>query len=275
MIVLLSQLGKIESEDLASAVDGIDVVIAGRNVPLLQKGRMIGNSVVAYGGDQGWYVGRTVVTLDANRHMTTGESDMDILGPDVPGQPAMLERVRGFEDALNERLRREEKERAAAASMRTPGAVAAEDEPDHFVGAEVCGRCHGVEYRQWRTTPHAHAWQALVEVRKDATPECVKCHVVGYQEAGGFHTGDDAGRLGNVQCENCHGMGTRHDSFRTAAARVPETTCRSCHDATSSPTFDFALYQPHVVHHPVANLKPIPESPARKLMRAKATEGSH
>jgi len=38
VIVLLSELGKVESEDLVTAVDGIDVVICGRNVPLLQKG---------------------------------------------------------------------------------------------------------------------------------------------------------------------------------------------------------------------------------------------
>ena len=267
VIVLLSQLGKVESEDIATAVEGIDVVVAGRNVPLIQRGRLIKHSVVAYGGDQGWYVGRSVLTLDATHHVTTGDNDMDILGPDVPGEPAMLARVKTFEDALNERLRVEEKERAAAAAMRTPGSDPTEDEPDHFVGAEVCGRCHGLEYRQWQTTPHAHAWQALVDARKDATPECVKCHVVGYQQVGGFHSGDDAGRLGNVQCENCHGMGTQHDSFRAVAAKVEEPTCRSCHDATSSPTFDFALYQPHVLHHPVADLKPIPESPAKRLMR--------
>ena len=53
VIVLLSQLGKVEGEDLVTAVDGIDVVILGLNVPLLQKGRLIKNTVACYGGDQG------------------------------------------------------------------------------------------------------------------------------------------------------------------------------------------------------------------------------
>src|SRR5262249_37576740 len=37
VIVLLSQLGKVETEDLVTAVDGMDVAIAGRGVPLVQK----------------------------------------------------------------------------------------------------------------------------------------------------------------------------------------------------------------------------------------------
>jgi 2',3'-cyclic-nucleotide 2'-phosphodiesterase (5'-nucleotidase family) len=53
VIVLLSQLGKVESEDLAAAVPGIDAVICGHNVPLLQKGRMVKNTVTSYGGEQG------------------------------------------------------------------------------------------------------------------------------------------------------------------------------------------------------------------------------
>src|SRR5262245_39759776 len=47
VVVLLSQLGKVESEDLASAVPGIDAVICGRNVPMIQKGRMVKNTVTS------------------------------------------------------------------------------------------------------------------------------------------------------------------------------------------------------------------------------------
>ena len=107
-----------------------------------------------------------------------------------------------------------------------------------------------------------------MDQKKDATPECVVCHVVGYKKPGGFQSGADAARLANVQCESCHGMGTQHDATLAKAAVVPEATCRGCHDATTSPTFDFALYRPHVQHQPVPGLVPLPETPAQKLMKS-------
>jgi 2',3'-cyclic-nucleotide 2'-phosphodiesterase (5'-nucleotidase family) len=48
--VLLSQLGKVDSEDLVAAVPGIDCLIVGHASSLLMKGRMIKNTVACYGG---------------------------------------------------------------------------------------------------------------------------------------------------------------------------------------------------------------------------------
>ena len=64
VVVLLSQLGKVESEDLVTAVPGIDAVICGRNVPMIAKGRMIKSTIASYGGEQGQYLSRTIVTVD-------------------------------------------------------------------------------------------------------------------------------------------------------------------------------------------------------------------
>lgn len=270
VIVLLSQLGKVESEDLVTAVEGIDAVVTGRNVPMLQRGRVIKNTVVCYGGEQGWYVGRTSLALDASGRSISGENDMIMLGPEVEGKPAVFEVVKAFEDALNDRLRRLEKERAAAAALTAETSDG--EAVDHFVGAEVCGRCHKAEYDQWLTTPHARAWQTLVDEKKDATPECVRCHVVGYKKPGGFQTGDDAPKLGNVQCENCHGVGTQHEAYADRKAEVPETVCRGCHEATTSPVFQFALYRPHILHVAPANMPALPPNPAKAKMKG---AGSH
>lgn len=272
VIVLLSQLGKVESEDLVTAVDGIDVAIVGRNVPLLQRGRLIKNTVTCYGGEQGWYVGRTNVTLDAAGRMASGDNEMFMLGPEVETQPTVFQMVKEFEDALNDRLRLREKERAAAAGLSSGGANA--DAVDHYVGAEVCARCHPSEFRQWKETPHARAWQTLVDLRKDATPECVSCHVVGFQKPGGYKTADDVAKLSNVQCESCHGMGTQHEAYAASKAAVPEATCRGCHDGTTSPAFSFTLYRPHILHTPQASLPALPPNPAKAKMKADAM-GTH
>lgn len=258
VIVLLANLGKVESEDLVTSISGIDAVIAGWNVPLVSAGRPVKGAVFNYGGEQGHYVGVTRLDLGPAGNVTGGDNLTRVLGPDIPEKAEVLARVQAFEDAFNEHERAHQKERAAAAA-----AVAGEESetPSHFVGAEVCGRCHAKEYAQWRTTAHARAWQTLVDEKKESTPDCVVCHVAGYQKPGGFATAADAAKLGNVQCENCHGMGTEHDSWPARHAPVPEATCRGCHTDVSSPLFQFDVFRPHIVHEVPAVMPPLPPRP--------------
>jgi Cytochrome c554 and c-prime len=241
--VVLAQLGKTESEDLATAVDGIDVIMVGRHAPLLQKGRMIKNTLAVYGGERGQYVGRSIVSLDAQRHMTTGENEMFVLGPEVGEKKEVLALVKSFEDNLNEKLRKAEKEKAAERAAQQ-----ANNSPDRFLGADVCMRCHTDQADQWKTTPHAHAWQTLVDAKKDATPDCIPCHVVGFQKTGGFVSGVETPKLGNVQCENCHGMGTMHDAFATQPVKITEATCTTCHQGDNDPHWNWNEKLPKVIH---------------------------
>lgn len=264
VVVLLSQLGKVESEDLVTAVEGIDVVIVGRNTPLLQKGRMVKNTVACYGGEQGQYVGRTLVTLDAQKKMGTGDNETFILGPEIPDKKEVAALVKGFEDSFNEKLRKQEKERAAQQQAQP-----AAGSPDHYLGGEVCARCHPAEASQWKGTKHAQAWQTLVDAKKDATPECIGCHVVGYNQAGGYKDGATTPALVNVQCESCHGMGTQHEAFGAQPRKVTEQTCRTCHTQQTSPEFSFALFEPHINHKGEGTKQPLPVSP----MKGKAMSG--
>jgi cysteine synthase A len=100
---------------------------------------------------------------------------------------------------------------ATLAADQQPTLVAA-DTTHRYLGDATCVRCHAAEAAQWKTTAHSLAWSTLVRVKKDATPECVPCHTVGHRKPGGFTSGVATPDLVNVQCENCHGMGTEHDS---------------------------------------------------------------
>ena len=202
VIVLLSQLGKVESEDLVTAVDGIDAVMVGRNTPLLQKGRLIKTTVACYGGEQGQYIGRTLLTLDAGKKVVSGDNETFILGPEVGEKPEMLTLVKSFEDSFNDKLRKKEKERAAQTELNRAngGTGNAEQAVDHYLGGDLCQRCHKAEYEQWNTTLHAQAWKTLVDAKKDANADCIPCHVVGYKKPGGFQTGD-AVYLGEIRIQ--------------------------------------------------------------------------
>jgi len=242
VVVLLSQLGKVESEDLATAVPGMDAVITGRNVPMIQKGRLIKNTVVCYGGEQGQYVGRTVLTLDKHGKVTTGDNDMSILSPEVGEKPEILTVVKSFEDAYNEKLRKSQMEADAQKQ------IAKEENPEHFLGSELCMRCHVEEGEQWKTTSHSLAWQTLVNAKKDATPECVTCHSVGFNKPGGFVSNSATPHLAGVQCENCHGIGTQHEAFAAPPHRITSAVCEQCHHGENDPEFDFAKKLPKIAH---------------------------
>ena len=61
-------------------------------------------------------------------------------------------------------------------------------------------------------------------------------------------------------------MGTQHEAFPAQARGITEATCKQCHPKETSPGFDFALFQPHILHTPQANLPKLPENPNKKKM---------
>ncbi|HET9325666.1 MAG TPA: hypothetical protein VFQ05_02725 [Candidatus Eisenbacteria bacterium] len=121
VVVLLGQLGKVANEDLVSTVDGVNAVVVGRDTPMIPKGRMIKNTVACYGGEQGYYLCKTVLTLDARRQVTSGEADAVMLGPEVSDQPEINKVVKAFEEGFHEKLRKAEKERATSAAKQDGG----------------------------------------------------------------------------------------------------------------------------------------------------------
>jgi len=262
VVVLLSQLGQAGSESLAVQVPGIDLVVAGGGVPVKERAVRAGDAQVVLGGMQGWQVGLAEIALDGRGRVQHVDGRTVVLGPEVRNQPAMQADVTAFEDSLNATLRA----RQASFGPERPDGRAA----DHYVGMSNCIRCHASEYTQWRTTAHARAWATLVERKREATPSCVPCHVTGQGKPGGYRTVDDAARLANVQCEACHGMGSEHARWTEQGNRVSEATCRACHTDVTSPEFDLVTYRPHVVHDPPPGLRPLPETPARRLMREQA-----
>jgi len=244
VVVLLSQLGKTEGEDLVTAVEGIDALILGRNVMLIQRGRMVKNTIACYGGEQGQYVGKTEITLDEkSKKMTTGDAEAVLLGPEIADKPEVASLVKSFEDALNEKNRKVEMEKQAQNK-----ALQADNSVSHYLGSELCIRCHPAEGAQWKTTAHSAAWNTLQVVKRDADEECVACHSVGYMKPGGFVSFASTPQMANVQCENCHGMGTEHDAFKQAANHIDASTCMQCHNKDRDSDFDFAKDLPKIVH---------------------------
>ncbi len=101
-----------------------------------------------------------------------------------------------------------------------------------YIGIEQCSTCHQEERAVWDKTPHAQAYETLQKGHKEFNLDCVSCHVTGYEKPGGSTVTHVEG-LTDVQCEVCHGPGSRHvenPADKTRIRRRPETTvCTGCH----------------------------------------------
>jgi hypothetical protein len=156
-------------------------------------------------------------------------------------------------------------------------AWSAEEAKPEYVGVNKCKTCHAKIYKAWAATKHASALAALekgdpkvtadmaaklkVEIKGSpaATEGCVKCHVTGHKQAGGYPAADSVktAAVANVTCEACHGPGSKHvaaskDQRKATMATAPtEATCKGCHTAEITPKFDFATLKAKA--HPVAS----------------------
>ena len=83
------------------------------------------------------------------------------------------------------------------------------DGDSHYVGVDACSTCHKSERAFWDKTQHASAYATLSSAHKEFNLDCVSCHVTGYDKPGGSAV-VRVGNLSNVQCEACHGPGSRH-----------------------------------------------------------------
>ncbi|HIG00414.1 MAG TPA: hypothetical protein EYQ66_03760, partial [Myxococcales bacterium] len=117
-----------------------------------------------------------------------------------------------------------------------------------YAGNDVCAVCHASQNASWQLTRHATAYNTLVTHGEERDGECVSCHVVGFDEPGGFSLDSPKPYLENVGCENCHGRGGPHLSPDFLADGGYPSACAQCHDNKHSLGFDFATFLPNVSH---------------------------
>ncbi|MGL4941839.1 MAG: multiheme c-type cytochrome [Thermoguttaceae bacterium] len=149
------------------------------------------------------------------------------------------------------------------------------DKNGKFVGSASCRNCHEKSFDVWKTSSHASALRALVDVSKPARqydPECIACHVVGWNPSdatpytSGFVSQQKTPLLADVGCESCHGPGEVHVAAETNGSAAAKNTarldvrltlegarhhCTQCHDHENSPAFNFDTYWDKVKHKEV------------------------
>jgi hypothetical protein len=119
-----------------------------------------------------------------------------------------------------------------------------------YVGMAACQKCHKAQLEFWKHTVHAQAWKTLVAVDKQYNYDCTACHVTGWYKPGGANlaTVEKQG-LVDVQCEVCHGPGSKHveeaglDDPKTLVLKPADRFCAdNCHTKEHSDTFQLEAY---------------------------------
>jgi len=252
LVIALSQLGLEGDVRLAREVPGIDIILGGFTRQITATPRIVGSTVILQSGAKGMQLGRLGLQILPGREgawtaraaARGGEArvydwalvPLNTALPDHPALAALLERHR-------EELRSRNLAEQVVAPPPPPATPA-------FVGVAACGTCHPAQLRQWAASKHARALAALERKRQELNPECVRCHVTGYGDSGGYRLGATRGvDLGNVQCEACHGFGREHRGKGKIRGRVPESICLRCHSRENSPTFKYEPYLKSLGEH--------------------------
>jgi len=231
IVVVLSHLGLTEGQKFTVEVPGIDVMVFGHQAGLFKQIVQTQGVVNVRGGERGQYIPSIHLVVEDGK-ITSYDGEVVTLDDKVPADEEMNKLVDTFQDGLNKRFAQQNQQQAQQQAAATQQSLAG----DHYLGDKTCRRCHETEYQKYLNQGHAHAFETLVKAERDATPECLACHVTGLGQAGGFISKQSTPDLVNVQCENCHGMGTKHPDGSTPIAA---DACIQCHTHEQSPNFNY------------------------------------
>ncbi len=279
LIVVLSSLGYNRDRNLAKAVNGIDIIIGGKSRRFMKKPVIEEGTIVTTGYYQGRAVGRITVSMDGEHRgwvsreeltfiqrqidtarervrspgdeerlarllenqkkaqaLTRYDADMISLVPEIVDDPEVAAKIRKYRQNLKTRQ-----------SSGTTGARV--EAPVHYIGADQCRKCHIGRYRFWSRTAHWAALRTLSVKDAEADPDCLPCHVTGYERLTGYWPKVPRKDLEGVQCESCHGIGSLHAQSPElySLLHLPSAPqCMNCHTEEQDDDFDYLRDKPRV-----------------------------
>ena len=237
-VVLLAHVGDNAVLGLLGDVAGIDLAVLGHSHRNLKTEKVVANTPLMCSVHEGRYIGRSNLHIDKS----TGEiKAFDVtsvsLDDSVADNPEMAARVEAFKEKLQDfKLARR------AAYPQNKGS-----DKEQYLQQGVCRKCHKDAWQAYASSAHRHAYATLRDKGRNFDPECLVCHVTGYEWKGGYGEEPPYNRLTDVQCEACHGYGTEHARDGKWVAQAKDS-CIVCHDKENSPDFDYASYWEQIKH---------------------------
>jgi len=128
-----------------------------------------------------------------------------------------------------------------------------------YVGSKQCRQCHSKQWAVWSVGKHSLAYKTLPAKDRN-NPKCLRCHVTGFGRFSGYVSAEETPHLRGVQCEACHGEGSKHivspeeekrqtiTGVKTNCDCEARVTCMGCHNKEHSPDFDYKSFWEKVEH---------------------------
>jgi len=255
-VVMLSQLGpdadrKLLSDETFAAL--VDVVASAADPLHGTKPELIGGTLLVPGSKQGREIGVLEVKLGGDA--VEYHDEVITLAKDLPEDEKVAALVGKYY---------EERQKETGEGSPLGGGEFAEGPalPDIFppetqkamrargyLTADECGQCHPEQLEQWKSTPHAHALETLIDAQR-VIQECLVCHSEANRRGQPYEQ-QGADQYG-VDCAACHGAGLFHASMKgakdTIVRKPAETLCRRCHTAERDTEFALDVRLPKVTH---------------------------
>lgn len=114
-----------------------------------------------------------------------------------------------------------------------------------YIGNLKCRLCHRDFFVGRKQDVHESAYRNLHAEPNIDNPRCLNCHTTGYGTPGGFASMEKTPHLANVQCEGCHGPGSKHLRLNAAGGflagkdnpQLLRKMCLACHTARWNKSF--------------------------------------
>jgi hypothetical protein len=235
IVVALAHVGLGNARKLAEQVPDFDVVLVGHGGDRTPSAEKVGETILVKSGSKSSSIGTLLLSLNEDNRIVAFDGVTRTLTKFGRKNEEVRSVVQSSEDRekARDRLLSKRRYRMPAIPQR-PEVLAAEG----YLGWETCKLCHAKIYERWSENPHAHAFATLAEGDNWNDPKCLPCHVTGYELAAKQDSTDVKPELWNVQCEACHGMGTKHRRDGTMRP-VSETVCLRCHTPEWSPDWNY------------------------------------
>ncbi len=233
VVVVLAHMQRHEATTLAEALTGVDVVVNGHDGLPVRQVKRWGEPYVVQVAAKGMYIGVADARLRDDKRVARVTNATVGLGKTFADDEAIGKLFNAYDMDVVAREK---------AALPVHAAVT-------FAGADACQACHASIFEQWKSTPHAHAFETLVSKNRQFDRDCTPCHSTGFFKQGGFVNASATPHLGSVQCEACHGNGAAHAKDPTHKTdTVAKSTCRSCHTADQTPDFEFTKFWARIDH---------------------------
>lgn len=114
-----------------------------------------------------------------------------------------------------------------------------------YTGNLKCRLCHRDFFKGRKRDPHVHTFKKSIKKKYYNEARCLACHTTGYGVKTGFTSVKKTPKLVNVQCEGCHGPGSKHienvhDGGFLAGPDRPDLIkkmCHACHNSRWNKSF--------------------------------------